>query len=54
VNHVVLRLPAAPFLLLALFLTGLPVIRQMRERAIPRDWSWPPGRRRAFLQVFLI
>ncbi len=48
------RLPFTPLLLLALLIAALlairaPILTLRRER-----WLWPPDRRRAFLQVFLI
>ncbi len=48
------RLPFAPLLLALLLIFGVlatrtPLLRLRRER-----WLWPPGRRRALLQVFLI
>ena len=54
VKHVLLRLPAPPLLALALLLAVLPLAIPLCARARPRDWWWPPGRRRALLQVFLI
>jgi hypothetical protein len=53
VTHVLLRLPAIA-LLLTLLLAVLPLAMPMRVRARLRDWWWPPGRRRALLQVFRI
>lgn len=48
------RLPFAPLMLALLLVLGVlatrtPILRLRRER-----WLWPPDRRRAFLQVFLI
>lgn len=54
VKHVLVRLPAAPLLALALLIAVLPLATPLSMRIRSRDWWWPPGRRRALLQVFLI
>lgn len=54
VKHVVLPSPAPSLLVLALLLAIVPLARQLCVRIRPRDWWWPPDRRRAFLQVYLI
>ncbi|GEM_PF-2887431 len=48
------RLPSPPLLLLALAVLVLAVRWQHHTPARQRDWWWPPGPRRALLQVFLI
>jgi hypothetical protein len=53
-KRVILRPPAPVPPLVALLLVALPVAWQARSRVRPPDWWWPPDRRRAFLQVFLI
>ena len=48
------RLPASPLLPLTLIVLVLALHWQRRTPTVARDWWWPPGRRRALLQVFLI
>ncbi len=48
------RLPFTPVLLLALLIVTLLAIRTPILRLRREHWLWPPDRRRAFLQVFLI
>ncbi len=49
------RLPVPPLLLLALVVVVVFATRGFTLlRTAPHDWLWPPDRRRAFLQVFLI
>ena len=49
------RLPVPPLLLLAFVVVVVFATRGFtRLRTAPHDWLWPPERRRAFLQVFLI
>ncbi len=48
------RLPSPLFLPLALAVLVLAMHWRHRMPTVARDWWWPPGRRRALLQVFLI
>lgn len=48
------RLPVPPLLLLTLGVILFAVRWQPRQPVARCDWWWPPDRRRALLQVFLI
>lgn len=54
VEAAVTRLSFTPLLLLALLIVTLLAIRTPILRLRREHWLWPPDRRRALLQVFLI
>ncbi len=54
VEAAVTRLSLAPLLLLALLIVTLLAIRAPILAFRREHWLWPPDRRRAFLQIFLI
>jgi hypothetical protein len=48
------RLPVPPALLLAFIVTLFAVRWPLNPLSVRQVWSWPPDRRRALLQVFLL
>jgi len=54
VEAAVTRLPFTPLMLLLLLIVTLLAIRTPILAFRREHWLWPPDRRRAFLQVFLI
>lgn len=54
VEAAVTRLPFTPLMLLLLLIVTLLAVRTPILRLRRAHWLWPPDRRRAFLQVFLI